>query len=365
MRRTDVQLALGLAAASLLQVALVYPIGSVPLGIAVALGTTLPIAFRRTHTVAAVVFASLVWVVPTDGYLFLGYVAAFLLYYSLAVYVADVRVVVGIAALGVVLSVAAAATHDDVTGEYFGAFPAVVLPTITGGVVRRLRELNAQLRHERELAERAAVIEERSRISRELHDVVAHGISVIAIQADAAEAALERDPALARAPLAAIRRSAKASLEEMRHLLGVLRDGDEGGELAPQPGLAELGALVEHARAAGLDVSVEIDGEPRELAPGLDLSAYRIVQEALTNVRRHASGAPARVRVSWADDAVAIEVRDSGPGGHVNGGTQRTSSAGTGGHGIVGMRERARMHGGELRAGPSGDGFAVEARLPL
>ena len=232
----------------------------------------------------------------------------------------------------------------------------MVLPTITGRVVRRLRELTYHLELERERAEHAAIAEERGRIARELHDVVAHGISVIAIQADAAEAALDRDPELARAPLRTIRRSAKSSLEEMRHLLGMLREDGDGGELAPQPGLGELDALIEHAHAAGVDVAVEVEGTPREVAAGLDLSAYRIVQEALTNVRRHARGASTRVRMTWADDALTIEVRDRGPGGHVNG---------SGGHGILGMRERARLHGGELHAGPTDEGFAVRARLPL
>jgi signal transduction histidine kinase len=352
--RNDVLLALALAIPSLAQVLLV-PIAPRAVGVLVALGSTLPIAWRRAHPAGAAVAGTLIWLVPTDGYVYLGYVAAFILFYSLAAHEPDTRRVIAVTAFGLVVTVVTTAMRSEVVGELFGALSAVAAPAIAGRVVRRLRELNSLLRHERALAERAAVVEERSRIARELHDVVAHGISVIAIQADAAEAALDRDPELARAPLATIRRSAKSSLEEMRHLLGVLREGDDGGELAPQPGLGELDALIAHARAAGVDVSVEIDGEPRELAPGLDLSAYRIVQEALTNVRRHARGAPARVRVSWADDALGIEVRDSGPGGHVNGS----------GHGIVGMRERARMHGGELRAGPSPDGFAVEARLPL
>ena len=352
--RTDVVLALALAVPSLAQVLLV-PIAPRAVGVLVALGSTLPIAWRRVNPSAAAVAGTLIWIVPTDGYVYLGYVAAFVLFYSLAAHEPDTRRVVAVTAFGLVVTIVTTALRSEVVGELFGALSAVAAPAVAGRVVRHLRELNAQLRHERELAERAAVVEERSRIARELHDVVAHGISVIAIQADAAEAALERDPELARAPLAAIRRSAKASLEEMRHLLGVLREGDEGGELAPQPGLGELGELVEHARAAGLQVDVEVEGEPRELAPGLDLSAYRIVQEALTNVRRHARGAPARVRVEWAEDALAIEVRDSGPGGSPNGT----------GHGIVGMRERARLHGGDLRAGPTRDGFAVEARLPL
>ena len=181
-------------------------------------------------------------------------------------------------------------------------------------------------------------------------------MSVIAIQADAAEAALDRDPELARAPLRTIRRSAEDAMEEMRHLLGVLREDGDGGELLPQPGLGQLGDLVEHARGAGVEVTLAVDGEPRALAPGLDLSAYRIVQEGLTNVRKHAPGALARVRVTRAPRELALEVRDSGPGGSPNGS----------GHGLVGMRERVRMHGGQLQAGPSPDGgFAVLARLPI
>jgi signal transduction histidine kinase len=364
--RTDLLLALGLAALCLLQVTVVYPIASTGVGVLVALATTLPLAWRRTNPVAATVATSLAWVIPTDGYLFVGYVVAFLQYYSLAAYVGPARTVVAVAALGVALSVVSSVMRDDITGEYFGALPAVVLPAITGRVVRRLREdagrlaeLTLHLERERERAEHAAVAEERGRIARELHDVVAHGVSVIAIQADAAEAALDRDPELARTPLRTIRRSAKEAMEEMRRLLDVLREDGDGGELLPQPGLGLLPELVEHARGAGVDVTLAVDGEPRPLAPGLDLSAYRIVQEGLTNVRKHAAGAPARVTVTWAPRELGLEVRDAGAGGDAH------AINGTGGHGLVGMRERVRVHGGELHAGPEPDGgFAVRARLP-
>jgi len=368
--RSDLLLALGLAALSLLQVTVIYPIASTAAGVLVALATTLPVAWRRTNPAVATVVSSLAWVIPTDGYLFVGYVVAFVLYYSLAAHVGPSRTVLQVAALGV----ASSAIRGDVAGEYFGVLPAVVLPTITGRVVRRLREqaerlaeLTVHLEHERERAEQAAVVEERGRIARELHDVVAHGVSVIAIQADAAEAALDRDPELARTPLRTIRGSAKQALEEMRRLLDVLREDGDGGELLPQPGLGQVRELVEHARGAGVEVTLAVDGEPRPLAPGLDLSAYRIVQEGLTNVRKHAAGAPARVTVTWAPRELALEVSDAGPGGAPVK-TQPTSSAGTGGggHGLVGMRERVRLHGGELHAGPAPDGgFAVRARLPI
>jgi signal transduction histidine kinase len=365
--RNDLLLALGLAALCLLQVMVIYPIASTAAGVLVALATTLPVAWRRTNPVAATVVSSLAWVIPTDGYLFVGYVVAFVLYYSLAAHVGPSRTVLAVATLGLALSIASSAIRGDVAGEYFGALPAVVLPTITGRVVRRLREqaerlaeLTVHLEHERERAEQAAVAEERGRIARELHDVVAHGVSVIAIQADAAEAALDRDPELARTPLRTIRGSAKEAMEEMRRLLDVLREDGDGGELLPQPGLGQLRELIEHARGAGVEVTLAVDGEPRPLAQGLDLSAYRIVQEGLTNVRKHAAGGPARVTVTWAPRELGLEVSDAGPahpgGPPVNGG----------GHGLVGMRERVRLHGGELHAGPApGGGFAVRARLPI
>jgi len=361
--RTDALLALALAIPSLVQVTIIDPIAARPVGVLVVLGSTLPLAWRRVYPIPAALVGTVIWLVPTDGYLYLGFVAAFLLYYSVAVYVPDVRRFGAVVAIGLVVTVASTAMRSEVVGEYFGALPAVLVPALAGRVVRRLREqtrrleeLAEHLERERERAERSAVIAERGRIARELHDVVAHGVSVIAIQADAAEAALDRDPALARAPLQTIHGSAKESLAEMRRLLGVLREDGDGGALAPQPGLAQLPELVERVRATGLDVTFETGGAASHVAPSLDLSAYRIVQEALTNVRKHAAGAGARVRVTWEPRALVLEVRDDGPGGSPNGS----------GHGLVGMRERVRLHGGELHAGPvNGGGFAVIARLPL
>jgi signal transduction histidine kinase len=181
---------------------------------------------------------------------------------------------------------------------------------------------------------------------------------VIAIQSDAAEAALDRDPALARAPLHAIRASAGEALGDMRRLLGVLREDQDGNELTPQPGLAQLGALIERARGAGVKVEVHEEGEPRELPASLDLSAYRILQEALTNVRKHARGAAAEVQLDWLPEELRLHVKDRGPGAN--------GTAPGDGHGLVGMRERVKVHGGELRAGTRDEGgFAVHATLPL
>ena len=357
IRRNDLILALTLAALSVAQV-LIWPLAWRPLGVAIALVSTLPIAWRVSHPAAAAVVGTLPWCVPTDGYVFVGFVAAFVLFYSLGAYVGDLRRVIAITAYAVALSILGSWLNHEVAGEYMGAVTAVVLPAVAGRVVRRQRELTRELAHERERTAQLAVAEERARIARELHDVVAHGLSVIAIQADGAEAALDRDPELARRPLAAIRQSAEESLGEMRRLLGVLREDGAGSDLAPQPGLAQLPALVERARAAGVPVTLKVEGEPRALPASLDLSAFRIVQEALTNVSKHATGAPASVRVVWRDDALALRVLDTGTG--------RAPRANAEGHGLVGMRERVKLHGGSLQTGAlPGGGFEVSAELPL
>jgi signal transduction histidine kinase len=299
---------------------------------------------RRTQPVAAALVGTIVYVIPTDGYLILGYIAGCFLLYAVAAYVDDRRVVVAVIAWVVVLTVFASAVNHESCPGFVGGLTAVVAPAAVGRLVRP----------QRGQARRLAVAEERARVARELHDVVAHGLSVIAVQSDAAEAALERDPELARAPMRAIHGSAAEALTEMRRMVGALRAPDR----APQPGLAELGGLVERSEAAGVPVTLELEGVPRPLPAGVDLSAYRIVQEALTNVRKHAAGAPAAVRVAWTPDAVALEVRDTGPGPPAGGPTGA-------GHGLAGMRERARLCGGELRKGAGQDGgFVVEVVLP-
>ena len=201
------------------------------------------------------------------------------------------------------------------------------------------------------------MLEERTRIARELHDVVAHAISVIVLQARGARHALSAEPEDARGAIDSIEETATQALGEMRRLLGMLRESDEEVALAPQPSLAHLDALVAHVRDAGVPVDVRVEGTPRELAPGVDLSAYRIVQEALTNALKHAGQARVRVFVRYGDDLLEVEVADTGAGG-VNGGTP--------GHGLAGMRERVAVFGGELESGPRTEGgYAVRARLPL
>jgi signal transduction histidine kinase len=364
-RGEDAVLAGALALVSLLQVLVFLPIASPPVGAFVALGSTVPVAWRRTRPVAAAVGGSLVWLVPADGYVILGYVAAVLLYYSVGAHVADRRLVVATTAFGAVLGVAASVVDGAGIGELAGAVLAVVAPAAVGVLVRaqrdrasELEEIAGYLERDRDHRARIAVDEERARIARELHDIVSHAVSLIAVQADAAEAALDHDPGLARRPLATVRSSAHEALDEMRRLLGVLRADGAGPEREPLPGLAEVGALVADARAAGVEAELSVEGQPRPLAQSLELSAYRIVQEALANARRHARGAPVSVRVAWLPDALRLEVRDRGQG--------PSGPPAADAHGLLGMRERVRLHRGELRAGAApGGGFEVVATLPL
>jgi len=202
-----------------------------------------------------------------------------------------------------------------------------------------------------------AVAEERARIAREMHDVVAHAVSSIVVQAGAAEQVVEDDPDYARAALASIRGTGSEALDEMRRVVAILRQDGEPGGLSPQPGLGLIPSLLAEARAAGLEVDWETEGSPVPLSPGLDLAVYRIVQEALTNVRRHAAASRVGVRLSWLADEVRLEVRDDGQG---------PRESGRRGHGLVGMQERATLYGGQVRTGPGREaGFVVTAALPL
>jgi signal transduction histidine kinase len=226
--------------------------------------------------------------------------------------------------------------------------------------VAQLEERAARLERERDQDRRLAADEERTRIARELHDVVAHDVSVIAIQAGAARSVQASRPEAAAQALSLIETTARETLIELNRLLGVLR-GSNGAapERNPQPGIAQLPLLVEELRAAGLEVDARVDGDPRPLPPAVDLSAYRIVQEATTNVLKHARARHVDIRVHYTEAMLALDIRDDGPG---DGGDESTSS----GHGLIGMRERVVLFGGEFRAGrdPAG-GFSVHARLPL
>jgi signal transduction histidine kinase len=207
-----------------------------------------------------------------------------------------------------------------------------------------------------------ALADERAQIARDLHDIVAHAMSVIAVRSGVARMVMDSDPAQAREALAIIEITTRRSLQELRLLVGVLRSPeDRHAELSPVPGLADLDRLVADTAVAGVIAEVDVDGEARPLPPAADLSAYRIVQEALTNVVRHAGPTCARVRISYRPAEVCIEVTDDGPRGR----RPRPIARAGGGHGLIGMRERTALFGGALDAGPHAGGFRVRAMLPL
>jgi signal transduction histidine kinase len=254
-------------------------------------------------------------------------------------------------------------------GEPLYAAITVLAAMWWGEAVRARRAYVAELRDRAERAERSReeearrrVDEERLRIARELHDVVSHTIGVISVQAGVAAHLLHRRPDKAADSLAAIRQASDEALGELHTMLGVLRQGDgDGGRapLAPAPGLAELDALVAQAAGAGIEVKVAVEGEPRRLPSAVDLACYRVVQESLTNVVRHAAASQAEITVTHLDDRVVVEVLDDGAAPAGNG------AVGSG-QGIPGMRERARALGGSLEAGPRpGGGFRVQASLPV
>ncbi|MFD8687784.1 sensor histidine kinase [Streptomyces sp. NPDC059651] len=231
----------------------------------------------------------------------------------------------------------------------------------------QLEERAARLEREREAQSKVAVAAERARIARELHDVVAHNVSVMVVQADGAAYVMDAAPDQARQALETISSTGRQALAEMRRLLGVLRTGDtpETGEYVPQPDVDQIEDLIEHVRAAGLAVDFKIEGTPRPLPSGVELTAYRIVQEALTNTRKHGGpNAGASVRLVYFDDGLGLLVEDDGRGAAHE--LYEDGGADGAGHGMIGMRERVGMVGGTLDAGPRpGGGFRISALLPL
>jgi signal transduction histidine kinase len=213
-----------------------------------------------------------------------------------------------------------------------------------------------------DLEARRAVAEERERIARELHDVVTHHVSVMVIQAEAAGSALPERPGLAAKAVGAIASTGRQALADMRTMLGVLGPPDVDGNdttTEPIPGLDRIGELIESLRSAGLSVELSVTGERRPLHPGIELSVYRIIQEALTNTLRHARGSRARVALVFGSDDVSVTITDDGGARSIGADDQ------SGGRGLIGMRERVAMFGGHFEAGPSERGFRVEAQLPL
>jgi signal transduction histidine kinase len=331
------------------------------------------LAWRRTSPVLAgvVMFAS--WVVSNVLIadlepLQIPLLAVLVLSYAMGAH-SDGRAALAAPFVIVAGMVAVIVTFDDqALPDYVFPIAFTLIAWLAGRGLRtraRLTEelheaaVRAQETHEAELARAAA--DERRRIAREMHDVVAHSVSVMVVQAGGARRILERDPRRAVEAAAHIEDVGRAALAEMRRLLGMMHPGEEDASRAPQPTLRELEQLVERSRAAGLPVTLTIEGAPRPLPPGKDLAAYRLVQEALTNALKHAGRAPTTVTVRWAPEHLELEIVDSG-GESVNG----VNGVNGSGHGLVGMEERVRLYDGSLRTGPvASGGFEVVARLPL
>jgi signal transduction histidine kinase len=343
---------------------------SLPLAIALALASTVPVAWRSRRPVlaAALVFAAnggAVIVAAPHEAAFQPFVALVLVAYSLGSRGEGMRAVVAgpllVAVAGAMFLVAVASGQSQ--GNVLPSFVWLVAAGAVGRIVRswrsraaELERANRELAEQRELQAEAAVAVERGRIARELHDVIAHNVSMIVVQAGAAARVLEGSQPHVREALDAIESTGRATVDEMRRLLGVLRADDGAAALSPQPGLADLDRLVANVRDAGLPVSVRVEGARVPLPAALDVTAYRIAQEALTNALKHAGAASAELTVRYDTAAIEIEVRDNGAG--------TGNGVGTG-HGLVGMRERAALWGGRLEAGRTDGGWAVRAWLPV
>jgi signal transduction histidine kinase len=334
-----------------------------------------PLAWRRRAPLAVlmVVFGvTLAWVysmyrLDQQGP-FEGFVAIMIAVYTAAAYTSGNEAIATavVTTVGLLVGVITGGVGGESAGNVIPFTLWVVVAYVIGRVFRRRQLVAAELgdrvsRLEREREQRAqqAVAAERERIARELHDVIAHSVSVMVVQAGAGERVLDGDPEQARAAFYSIRETGSEALEEMRRLLGLLRQKHDALSLAPQPSIARLSLLVDEVRAAGLPTQLAVEGRPKTLAPGIELSAYRIVQEALTNIRKHAGAVSASVRVHYTEHEVVLEVDDNGNG------TLETNGDGSG-HGLIGMRERAALYGGTLEAGPRTDGgFRIRATLPL
>lgn len=342
------------------------PIVTTPLGEAVALLAAVllaaSLAWRRRAPLVALALAIVAAVVsltePLDGPI-ITVIAMMAATYSVGAHTRERSALVGAAGLVCLLAVAVGKEITDEVELADAALPFLVLggPWLAGLAIRSRRERETALEQSRHEQADAAVADERARIARELHDAVAHSIGVVVLQARGARRTMRTDPAAALGALDAIEATGTQALAEMRRLVGVLRQADDAMDLSPPPSLRHLDALVDRVRAAGLPVELTIEGTPIELAPGIELSAYRIVQEALTNALAHAGPATASVLVRYGEDHLALEIADTGAG------ARRPDPDG---HGLIGMRERVSLYDGRLETDiRPGGGFVIRARLPL
>jgi signal transduction histidine kinase len=336
------------------------------LSLALASSFGFAVGLRRKAPLAAVPLATggyvagnLVGPELTDHVL-LPFFVVVLVAYSAGAALEGARLAVAfvVGAGAIVGSVFADSFENDLPSFFFTTLFTVGAPMLFGHLLRNRARLNHALRekarraeHERAARAEAAAVEERTRIAGELHDVVAHALSAMTVQASAARRLAEREPARAASAFAAVEHTGREALTELRRLLGVLRKEDEELALAPQPSLAHVDGLVQRATAAGLPVALTVSGAARSLPAGVDLTAYRVVQEALSRARDGGGAGRADVTVTYGAEDIAVEVRDDG---------------GADGRGLLGMRERVTVYGGELATAPvDGGGWRVAARLPV
>lgn len=368
----DVALAVALLVLRLITLAAGIQSESMPLSYLAAPLWTLPLAWRSRYPLSAALVVSGTGVVELTVVGVRSSVVALaalvIVVYSLGAHATTVvRMLAGLTAAAISVALydieqAHWRWSHSLALNLLGGAAIVSVPFLGGLLVRQqrlraqaLERLAAHLEHEREERARTAVAEERMRIARELHDEVAHAMSVIAVQADAAEGALAKDPALVQRPLVAIRETARAALTDMRRVVGGLRD-DKRAVLTPEPGLAMVGALLEQTRTPGLEVELRVEGEPAPLPPSVDLTAYRVLQEGLTNVRKHSRARRVELVLRYDRATIAVEVNDDGDSSGAGGGS---------GRGLAGIRERTALLGGEFVAGPRAHGFALRVTLPL
>src|SRR5919107_4158905 len=342
--------------------------GSPVVNSALAAVIILPVLFRRRSPLGMLLLVLAGWGVQYvyGGDAFQPWFAFILAFYAVAAYSERRRAVLGgvVGAVPVVAVSVAKLLGGDAFGEVVPSWFFVAGVWAFGRWMRgrgfqtrQLEDRAARLEVEREEKARAAVAGERARIARELHDVVAHNVSVMVVQAQAAQRLTGAEQTdLRQQTLNAIETTGRQALVEMRRLLGVLRHTEAAFSLAPQPGLDDIGELISQVRGADLPVELCIEGESGPLPPGVDLSAYRIVQEALTNTLKHAGPARARVTIRYRNDEVELEITDDGAGMGNGGGS---------GQGLIGMRERVAVYGGVFESGEHDGGYRVRARLPL
>jgi signal transduction histidine kinase len=360
-RRTDALIAAAVTVVAQLETALTASFDPWAAYAGAALAMTVPLAWRRIAPLAvvALVFVPLTAMELAGERLDSGYILLVLIVAIVAVGAMPDRrrAVAGLVlCLGLMTGLFALEAEDTFVGDLVFVGGILTSAWVLAAVLRERSDRADRLVVERDERAREAVVEERARIARELHDVVAHAVSVIAVQSGSLRRRLRHERPDAAEELRAIEETARQALGDMRRMLGLLRTDDDGLALTPQPGLDQVDRLVEHVRDTGLPVELAVEGEPRPLPPGVDLAAYRIVQEALTNVIKHAGPARAHIVLRYGERELDLEITDDGRGASANG---------AGGHGLVGMRERVAVYGGSFEARPTpGGGFQVRARLP-